>query len=265
MSYINSRHKTAVVFSCAHADPLVNNERFLWLGELIYDVNPTYVIDLGDGADMRSLNSYDGRNPQAVVSQNYQADIETYNDSMEKIRHKPSQRKYKRASWFGFEGNHENRIKKAIANDPRVEGDKFGISFSHLQTDTWFDEYHEYDNSAPSLHSYDGVLYAHYVSNGNYGTAMSNKHHGYSLTEKLSCSATVGHSHKFSYYHKAEALPNPINGLVVGCYKGKEESWAGQANREWRHGVAIKRYLDNGSYDLQWVSMSALQREYGSG
>ena len=86
MSYLNSRHKTAVVFSCAHADPSASNERFLWLGELIYDVNPTYVVDLGDGADMRSLNSYDGRNPQAVVSQNYQADIESYNDAMEKIR-----------------------------------------------------------------------------------------------------------------------------------------------------------------------------------
>ena len=53
--------KTAIVFSCAHADPSVGNERFDWLGELIYDVNPNYVIDLGDGADMRSLNTFDGR------------------------------------------------------------------------------------------------------------------------------------------------------------------------------------------------------------
>ena len=42
--------KTAVVFSCAHSDPSTGNERFDWLGELIYEVNPTYIIDLGDGA-----------------------------------------------------------------------------------------------------------------------------------------------------------------------------------------------------------------------
>ena len=259
----NTRPKTVIVFSCAHSDPAVSNERFEWLGELIYDVNPTYVVDLGDGADMKSLNSYDGKYPQAVVSQNYQADIEHYNDAQERLRRKPNMRKYKRSAWIGFEGNHENRIKKAVAHDPRIEGDRFGISFKHLQTSHWFDEYHEYANSAPSLAYYDGVLYGHYVSSGNYGAAMSTKHHGYSLTEKLACSATVGHSHKFSYYHKADANPYPINGLVVGCFKGKEEAWAGQANREWRHGAVIKRYVENGNYDMQWVSLSALQKEYG--
>jgi hypothetical protein len=92
---------------------------------------------------------------------------------------------------------------------------------------------------------------------------MSTKHHGYSLVEKLACSATVGHSHKFNYYHKADARPVPLNGLVVGCFKGKEETWAGQANQEWRKGIAVKRYVENGNYDLQWISMDALRREYG--
>ena len=51
--------KKALVFSCAHSDPSTGNERFDWLWELIYEVNPTYIIDLGDGADMRSLNTFD--------------------------------------------------------------------------------------------------------------------------------------------------------------------------------------------------------------
>jgi len=131
---------TAVVFSCGHTDPEVSNERFDWLGELIYDVRPDYVIDLGDGADMRSLNSYDTRYPEAIVSQSYQDDIEHYNEAMSRLREKPSVRKYKRPFWVGFEGNHENRIKTAVKNDPRVEGERYGVSFKHLQTDNWFDE-----------------------------------------------------------------------------------------------------------------------------
>jgi hypothetical protein len=68
--------KTAVVFSCAHSDPSVSNERFDWLGELIWDVKPDYVVDLGDGADMRSLNSFDSaKAPKNFVSQSYEADI----------------------------------------------------------------------------------------------------------------------------------------------------------------------------------------------
>lgn len=256
--------KTVVVWSCAHADPSTDNERFDWLASFLYDLKPDMCIDLGDGADMRSLNTYDTRYPQAIVNQNYEEDINSYNDSQERLRWKFRHSKKKRPFWVGFEGNHENRIKKAIAHDPRLEGQRYGVSFSHLQTKHWFDDYHEYSNSAPALVNYDGIIYGHYVASGNYGSALSTKHHGYSLVEKLACSATVGHSHKFNYYHKADARPSPLNGLVVGCFKGKEEAWAGQANQEWRKGIAVKRYVENGNYDLQWISMDALRREYGS-
>lgn len=256
--------RTAIVWTCAHADPGVDNKRFDWLGSLIEDIKPDYTIDLGDGADMRSLNSYDTRYPAALVAQSYQKDIEVYNESQSRLWDRFKISKKKRPFRIGFEGNHENRIRKAIAHDPRIEGDKFGVSFKHLQTDHWFDEYHEYTNSAPSLANYDDIFYGHYVSTGNFGSAMSTKHHGYSLTEKLAASATVGHSHKFSYFRKADARPKPINGLVAGCFKGAEEGWAGQANHEWSKGVVIKRMIDQGDYDLQWVSLKALEKEYGS-
>ena len=255
--------KVVVVWTCSHSDPNCSNERFNWLGDLIEDVKPDYTIDLGDGADMRSLNTFDTRYPQAIVAQSYQKDIESYNDSQDRLWSRYKLSKKKRPFRIGFEGNHEHRIKRAVAHDPRLEGDKYGISFSHLQTDHWFDEYHEYNNSAPQLVSYDGVLYGHYVSTGNFGSALSTKHHGYSLTEKLACSATVGHSHKFHYFRKADARPSPINGLVAGCFKGQEEDWAGQANGDWSKGVVIKREVEKGDYDISWVSMKQLERMYG--
>jgi len=129
--------KTAIVFTCSHADPKVNNNRFSWLGELIFDIKPDYVVDLGDGADMRSLNTYDSRYPEAVAMQSYEQDINYYNDGQERLRWKFRLQKKKRPAWFGFEGNHEYRIKRALHLDPRLEGSNYGISFSHLQTDQW--------------------------------------------------------------------------------------------------------------------------------
>ncbi len=255
--------KTAVVFSCAHTDPSVSNERFDWLGEFLYDLRPDYVVDLGDGADMKSLNSYDTRYPQAIVSQSYEKDIECYNEAMERMRYRFKKQKRKRPTYIGFEGNHENRIKKAIAHDPRLEGSKYGVSFGHLQTDLWFDEYHEYHNSAPSIADYDGVSYAHYFSSGNFGTATSGTHHAYTLLQNRNHSSTCGHSHKRSLYFKDSAHPNAILGCVVGCYKGAEETWAGQANNDWWKGVVIKRELDNGVYEPEFVSMKRLQQLYG--
>lgn len=256
--------KSAVVFTCAHSDPAVGNQRFDWLGNLIYEVRPDYVIDLGDFDDMRSLNTYDTRYPQAIVAQSYQKDIEHGQEARDRIWRRFKEMKRKRPFRIGFEGNHENRIKRAIGHDPRLEGDKYGISFNHLQTDYWYDEYHEYENNAPKIVAYDNILYAHYITAGAYGKAMATKHHAASLLDKMNMSTTVGHSHQLHYHRKASAYPSPINGLVAGCFKGADESWAGQSNRDWSKGVVIKTNIDNGDYDFQWLSMKALEKHFGN-
>ncbi len=253
--------KTALIFTCAHADPDVGNERFDWLGSFIYEVRPDYVIDLGDFDDMRSLNSYDERYPKAIVAQNYQKDIEHGQEARDRIWRKFREMKRKRPVRIGFEGNHEHRIKRAIELDPRLEGDKYGISFKHLNTDYWYEEYHEYENSAPAMRMYDGVLYAHFIANGT-GRALQNKHHGNALLDKMNVSTTVGHSHYFDYKRKGDAWPNPVHGLVAGCYKGKDEPWAGQANRAWARGVVLKTQIEDGDYDLSFISAKALKEYY---
>jgi hypothetical protein len=255
--------KTVVVYSCGHSDPAVSNERFSWLGDFLYDIKPDYVVDLGDGADMRSLNTFDTRYPQAIVSQNYEADINHYNDAMERVRWKFRHHKRKRPAYIGFEGNHENRIKKAIAQDPRLKGSRYGISFGHLQTKHWFDEYHEYHNSAPSIADYDGISYAHFFSSGSFGSAMSGLHHANALLAHRHHSSTCGHSHKRDLKFKDSSHPNGAIGLVAGCYKGAEETWAGQANREWWSGVVVKREVSNGVYEPEFVSQKRLKEVYG--
>ena len=256
--------KTAVVWSCGHADPKVCNDRFTWLGKLLYDVKPDYVVDLGDGADMRSLNSFDSRKPDALVAQSYERDIDVYNDSQERLRHEFTKHKRKKPAWFGFEGNHEQRIKRAIEFDPRLEGVRYGVSFKHLNTNKWFQEYHEYEYGAPKIHNDDGVDYAHFVGAGNFGRALSGIHHAYGLIQRRYRSTTVGHSHKRDMYFKDAVGTKGATGLVVGCYKGAKESWAGQANDDWWSGVVIKRDISEGSYDASFVSLETLRREYGS-
>lgn len=253
--------KTYIVWTCAHADPKYSNERFSWLGQLIYDLKPDVCIDLGDGADVRSLNSYDTKKPEAIANTApYQEDISSYNDSQERLRHLFKKNKVRKPKWYGFEGNHENRIKKALSLDPRLEGEDYGISFSHLNTEKWFNEYHEYENGAPAIWNYGGVDYAHFISSGNYGTAMSGEWHASNLIKKRLTSTTVGHSHfrDIKFRDDAKGI-----GCVAGCFKGGSESWAGQAQQGWWRGVIIKHNYEGGYYDPQWVSMEQLEREYG--
>lgn len=254
---------TAVVFSCAHSDPDVSNERFTWLGRWLYDIKPDYVVDLGDGADMRSLNSFDGRKPQAVVSQNYERDIDHYNDAMERMRHEFVRNRRKRPAYYGFEGNHEHRIKTAISFDPRLEGSKYGVSFKHLQTNKWFDEYHEYENGDPKVHRYDGVDFAHFITGGNMGRPVSGVHHAYALVQNRYNSCVVGHTHKRDIYFRDGVAGKAAIGLVAGSYKGAEESWAGQANKSWWKGAVVLHNIEDGYFEPQFVDLQTLSREYG--
>lgn len=257
----NSR--TVVVFSCAHAHPEVSNERFTWLGKFLYDLKPDYVVDLGDGADMQSLNAYDRNRPANIVLQNYERDIDSYNDAQERIRHYFKKYKRKRPTFYGFEGNHETRIKTALANEPRISGSRYGISFDHLNTDQWFDEYHQYSNSAPAIASYDGVSYAHFFTAGSSGRAVGGDYHARRLTQLLHGSATCGHSHLLNFHPTFTGSGRAAMGLVAGCFKGAEEAWAGQSNHNWWKGVVVKRCLEDGRYDPQFISLEAIRREYG--
>lgn len=248
-----------LVYSCAHADPGARNDRFDWLGNYIYSTRPDVVVDLGDGADMRSLNSYDTRYPQAVVHQNYGEDIEAYLDSQERLRKPFKKHKKGRPYWVGMEGNHENRIKKAVAIDPRIEGSKYGVSFKHLRTEKFFDEYHEYWSSAPSIYTNSGVDFAHFFTSGNMGSPTSGIHHPYTLINNRHRSSVCGHTHKRGVYFKD--APGSI-GLVVGCWKGKDEDWAGQSNHEWWRGVVLMKDVEDGRFEPEFVSMKEIKRDY---
>jgi hypothetical protein len=51
---------------------------------------------------------------------------------------------------------------------------------------------------------------------------------------------------------------------VAGCYKGGDEAWAGQSNREWWKGVGVKRNIEDGMYEPEFISLDTLRREYAN-
>lgn len=253
------KSRLGVAYTCCHSDPEYSNERFTWLGNFIYDLKPDFVIDLGDIAEMASLSGFDNAKPEVIVSKNYERDIATNGDAQERLRHKFIRNKKRKPYWVGMQGNHEYRINKALIANPRIYGDDYGLSPKHLEPDHWYDEYHPYQNGAPAVAQFEGINLAHYIASGNYGTAMSGEHHAYNLLKKMMRSTIVGHSHKLNVYWRPDAK---AIGAVIGCYKGGETSWAGQANNEWWKGVMVMHNTEDGWFDPQFVSQESLKRDY---
>ena len=243
----------------AHAAPGVKNDRALWVGELIADTKPDVVINLGDVAEMHSLCQYD-KGKAAFEGKNYQGDINAARDFTEKMKHRVKLRKKRQPEWVVHEGNHEERIRRALNLRPELEGI---MSMQDLGWEEDYDNVVWYNGGSPGVNILDGVAYAHYMVSGVMGRAIGGEHPAYSLITKRFHSCTVGHLHLFDHCIRTRGDGKKMQGLVAGCFFDHFQAWAGQANNLYWPGVFIKHNVEDGNYDLQMVSLKQLKEEYG--
>lgn len=250
--------KTHLIIPDSHAHPKHHNKRAEWLGKLINDVKPDVVIHLGDSADMPSLSSYD-RGTKAFQGRNYRADIDAHLDFNDRLWDTVRSAKRKLPVRYFLEGNHEHRITKAINLQPELEG---AISFDDLELERYYDEIVPYNGRSPGVLSVDGISYAHFFISGVMGRPLGGTHPAYSILSKGHGSATAGDLHLLSYEVQTGIGGKRIQGLVAGCYQDYDADWAGEANKLWWRGVVVKRNVENGNYDPQFISLEALRKEY---
>lgn len=252
--------KTHLVFSDAHAHPDHPNHRADYLGRLILDLRPDVVINLGDLADMASLNSHD-KNPEKVAVRNYQRDVDSANEFLERTFRPTRVAKRKRPRYITFIGNHEQRISRALSEDPKLRGT---VSLGDIESGRYGDTIVDYEGLYPGTFDVDGISYAHYMVSGVMGRPIGGERHASTLVTKKLGSCTVGHTHIFDFHLRPKVDGTKAQALVMPCFMDYDAEWAGQSGKMWSKGLVIKRNVEGGSYDLEYVSMSRLERLYGA-
>lgn len=250
--------KSILVIPDAHAHPDFHNERFTWLSGLIKDLKPDVVVNLGDGADMPSLCSYD-KGKKSFHGRTYKRDIDSFLDSQDRLWEPLRRSKKKLPETVYCVGNHEARIGKAIELQPELEGT---ISYDDLQLTRWYDHVVHYDGGSPGIINIEGIDFAHYFISGVMGRAVGGEHPAYSLVTKRLRSSTCGHVHTADYCVRTNGGGRKVMGCVAGVFQDYRASWAGGANDLWWKGVVFKREVENGTYDIQWISLDAIKKEY---
>lgn len=250
--------KTHLFVTDIHAHPQQHNKRAEWLGKLINDVKPDCVIVGGDVWDMPSLSSYD-KGRKSFQGRTYRADIDAGLDWTDRLFTTVRSTKKKLPTFVYLEGNHEHRINRAIDIQPELEGT---IGYEDLQLERYYDIIVPYAGSTPGLVRLDGVSYAHYFISGIMGRPISGEHPAAALISKQHGSCSAGHSHIADYAIRTDANNKKLHGLIAGCFFDYNSDWAGDANRLYWRGCVIKRNVENGSYDPEWVSMGRLKKEY---
>jgi hypothetical protein len=187
-------------------------------------------------------------------------DIEAGNEAHERMWGPVKRSKKKLPYRVVLEGNHEHRIKRAINERPELDG---AVSFDHLSFGEFYDTVVEYKGNTPGVLCVDGVHYAHFFVSGVMGRPIGGEHPAYSLLTKEFVSCTCGHVHTADFSIRTTVGGNKILGCVAGVYQDYDSDWAGEVNKLWWRGVVIKRGVENGYYDPQFISIDQLRKEYG--
>ena len=251
--------KTHLVIPDPHAQPSFDNSRADLLAKLIIDLRPDTVVNLGDQWDMPSLASFD-KGKKAAEGRRIKADIDAGLEFSERMWG-PVKATKKRLPYRVFlEGNHEERIRRAINSSPELEG---WLSTDDLEIDRWYDDFIPYRGNTPGIVELDGIHYAHFFVSGVMGRPIGGEHPAYSLLTKEFVSCTCGHIHVMDFCERTSVAGRKIYGCVAGVFIDYHAEWAGEVNKLWWNGVVIKRNVENGGYDPEFVSMERLKKEYG--
>ena len=255
---------TIVVIPDAHAKPGISQVRFDALGNALAEWKPDYLVDIGDAVDMPSLSSHGD-----VEGERYADDIAAGIDARERMlgpsrAYNKGRRKNKR---IGFTqpghshytlGNHEDRIDRAIAEDPaRLEG---VISIDDLRAEEYGFTVHPFGDVVTIC----GVSFSHFFASGTMGRPVGGINHGASLVRTQLCSTVCGHAHTFDMAERVRIADGKrIIGICCGCYFDFPMEWTtSMVNAQYRRGILVLNDVKEGSFDISWFSLDRMLREF---
>lgn len=208
---------------------------------------------------MPSLSGYD-KGKRGFHGRTYRKDIDAHLDFQDRLWSTVRKQKKRLPRTVFCIGNHEQRIEKALDLSPELVG---SIGLEDLELEHWYDDIVPYRGGTPGTIKIDGVRYAHYFISGVMGRSIGGEHPAYSILTKQFSSGTCGHSHLFDYCVRTDGDGRKVMASHCGVFQDYDSDWAGECNALWTRGVLVKRNVEDGCYDPQFISLNALKKAYG--
>jgi hypothetical protein len=260
--------KTKPITHCVVPDtqikPGVPTEHITAASNYILDKKPDVIVVLGDWFDMPSMSQYEQRGSKYFEGKSYRSDIDAGIAGMDLlfdpwIRYNNARKKSKHALYTPrtvfITGNHENRIQRAVYQDPRLEGT---ISLDDLRLRRHFDEVHDF----LEIVDIDGILYSHYFQNPDSAKRMPLGGQVPNRLRSIGQSFTQGHQQGLSVGMRYTPTGKAQRGIVAGSFYQHDEHYAGpQGSNYWR-GILFCHEVQAGDYSLMEVSIDYLLKEW---
>lgn len=227
-------------------------DHLTWCGKYLAEKQPDVIVQGGDFADMPSLSSYD-KGKKSFEGRRYTKDIDAARKGMASLlepilrnaRYKPKR--------ILVLGNHEDRINRAIENDPTLEGT---ISQADLG----------YEEAGWKVYPYlqpvriGGVYFSHYFPSGIMGRPCTTAR---KILATYHSSCIAGHQQGLDHASSTKPNGKRITAIIAGSfYQHKEAYLTPISNNHWR-GIIMLHEVKDGDFDPMYVSINYLKRKFG--
>jgi len=248
--------KTIFVLPDVQCKPGNNMDFLATIGDWIVEKKPDILVCLGDFADLPSLSSYDvGK--KSFEGRRYHDDILAANAAMDLLmqpllqynRHASKNRKKQYHPRMVFTcGNHEQRILRAIENDPKLDGT---ISISNLNYTKYGWEVYPF----LEVVLLEGVAFSHYFTTGVMGRPVTSAR---ALVNKKHMSTIQGHNQKMEIYNEYRADGKMLTGLFAGCCYQHDEEYLGPQGNNYFRGIHMLYEVNDGSFQCHSITLDYL-------
>jgi len=225
-----------------------------WIGNYAAEKRPDVIVQIGDFADLPSLNSYTVGKAESE-GRRYSEDIEAAKAAM-KLLLKPLAPKPTKSHRDTYApemhltlGNHEDRISREAQSNPKFIGT---ISVDDLG----------YRELGWKVHPFlavavvDGIEYSHYFVSGSMCRPVSS---AAALLRTRQRSCVMGH------VQRRDIAVHPFTqntAMFVGtCYTAKQD-YLGPQGDVCKPGIWMLNEVRNGKFDICFVSLDFLKRRY---
>lgn len=227
------------------------------------DKRPDVIVHAGDFADMPSCGTHD-RGRLAFEGRRYKADITSAHQAMEAllgpIRKYNLMRRRNRQSIYRPRmvltmGNHEERINRAINDDPMLDGT---ISTDDLAYESYGWEVYPY----LEVVVVGGVAFSHFFSGGVMGKAIGSAQ---ALLNQKHMSCVAGHQQGRQVAYAYRADNKKITCIIAGsCYQHDENYMNRQGNRTHWRGLVVLDDVDDGQFNERFIPLESLVEKYAA-
>lgn len=238
-----------IVIPDVQAKPGVPLEHLDWIGHYIAEKKPDVVVQIGDFADIESLNKYD-RGTIRGENKRLKRDLIVARDAMERLTAPFRSIQGYSPELHLTQGNHEDRLDRFANEHPYLEE----VVGTHML---------RYEEFGWKVHPFltpveiDGVIYCHYFISGAMGRAVSSAP---ALLRLQKSSCIMGHN------QKTDVAFHPVThqwAIFCGVANLHDEHYLGAQGNNVRRQILVLHEVDKGKFDPMFVSLNFLRKAYG--